>query len=114
MNRQKTCDKCNALIALEEKDGQLWELCNCGRNKFVEKKIITSEKGKTQEKLGEGIAEEDKTLEGFPHICGKCSYNQADITDLGAPYGDESNIYLYKCKKCGHTERQTDGTSNGR
>jgi len=114
MVNQRICGECNKLIALEEKDGQLWELCNCGRNKFIEKKIIISEKSKKNEKKGEGIAEEDKNSEGFPHICSKCGYDQADITDLGAPYGDESNIYILKCKKCGHSERQTDGTSNGR
>lgn len=114
MKKEKYCNTCNQIINLEEKNGVLFEVCLCGKNKFIEKKIIVSEKQSKKETVGAGIAEENNSLEGFPHICSKCGFNQADITDLGAPYGDESNIYLYKCKKCGHTERQTDGTSNGR
>jgi len=111
---RRTCEKCNQLVSLEEKNGELFEICDCGKNKFVEKKIVITEKPAKKKRVGSGIAEEDKSLDGFPHICSKCGYDKADITDLGAPYGDESNIYLLKCKKCGHTERQTDGTSNQR
>lgn len=86
---KKTCQKCNKLIKLEEKNGQLFEVCDCGKNKFIEKRIIVREKEKKKSKIGEGIAIEEKSLDGFPHICSKCGYDQADITDLGAPHGDE-------------------------
>jgi DNA-directed RNA polymerase subunit M/transcription elongation factor TFIIS len=114
MQKRKTCDKCNKLVSLEEKNGVLYEVCACGKSKFIEKKIIIQEKEKKKDQIGKGIAEEDNSLDGFPHTCSKCGYSYADITDLGAPYGDESNIYLLKCRKCKHTERQTDGTGNQR
>lgn len=114
MAREKYCSICNKLVAFEEKNGVLYEICECGKKCFVEKKVLVSEKQPNKIKLGAGVVEEDKSLNGFPHVCSKCGYGQADITDLGAPYGDESNIYILKCKKCGHSERQTDGTSNGR
>ena len=34
------------------------------------------------------------------------------VKDLGTSYSDESNVYLFKCTKCGHIDRQADGCSN--
>jgi len=114
MKKMHFCKDCDKLLKLEEKDGKLYALCSCGSNQIVEEQIVTSERQERKPRIGRGIAQQENSLDGFPHICSKCGYDKADITDLGAPYGDESNIYLLKCKKCGHTERQTDGTSNSR
>jgi len=37
MQKRKICDKCNKLISFEEKNGILFEVCDCGKNRFVEK-----------------------------------------------------------------------------
>jgi 8-oxo-dGTP pyrophosphatase MutT (NUDIX family)/Zn ribbon nucleic-acid-binding protein len=85
-------------------------------NEFIlesdkQKRLVFSEKTKKIEK-GEGILENNNEISGFPHKCPKCGHDEADVVDLGAPYSDESNIYLFKCKKCGHVKRQADGSGN--
>lgn len=71
-----------------------------------------SEKGKKKQEA-KGVLEQEKQGEGFPNVCDKCGHTQADVHDLGAPYSDESNVYLFRCKKCGHVKRQADGSGNG-
>ena len=58
------------------------------------------------------LEENKESSVGFPNTCKKCGHEGADVADLGAAYSDEANIYLFKCKKCGFTERQADGSSN--
>jgi hypothetical protein len=43
--------------------------------------------------------ESEEELGGFPNTCKKCGCEWADVVDLGAPYGDESNVYLFKYAK---------------
>ena len=95
-----------------ENNEKFW-LCACGYKEEIGLPVILSDAKKKHIFLGEGIAEQEKSLKGFPHICSKCSFEEAEIVDLGAFYGDESNVYLFKCKSCGFTERQADGASNG-
>ena len=73
---------------------------------------ITFLKRKEKEQRGSGIITEEPLSGGFPHICKKCGYGECDVVDLNPPYSDESNIYLYRCKKCFFVERQADGTGN--
>jgi len=72
--------------------------------------LESSQENKIEEKGG-GVHKEYNPP-GFPHKCKKCGYGECDLTDIGAPYADESDIYLYKCKKCKYTERQADGSGN--
>ncbi len=85
--------------------------CYCG---YTEKatNISARQKIPKQEKKGEGIAEKNPNEKGFPHLCKKCGHEFADVIDLGVFYSDESSIYLFKCKKCGNTERDAYGSSN--
>jgi hypothetical protein len=62
-----------------------------------QKRLVFSEKTKKIEK-GEGIFENNDNTLGFPHKCPKCGHEEADVVDLGAPYSDEYNIFLFKCK----------------
>ena len=88
-------------------------VCSCGFKKQVNP-VTTSEKITKPEEKGEGVADKTNSGEGkgFPHQCKKCGYGFADVVDLGVFYSDESNIYLFKCKKCSHTERDAYGCSN--
>lgn len=106
------CDLCGRILKITTEDNQTYGLCSCGFRRQTEIEISFTQKSPEKEELGKGIISEETSLKGFPHICIKCSHDQCEIFDLGAQYSDESNIYLYKCKKCGFTERQADGSSN--
>jgi len=102
------CKSCGRILQLKENNNVV--ICICGfANEASE--VSFSQKGEKKEKIGKGVYKEAKSL-GFPHTCKKCGHERCDISDLGVFYGDEANIYLYKCKKCGYVERQADGTSN--
>jgi len=107
----KFCPLCNKVLKIKEENEEKFLVCSCGYKKETNSNLVFSEEEK-KVKLGRGVAVEKKSLNGFPHKCSKCGYNQADVTDLGASYSDESNKYLFKCKKCGYSERQSDGTGN--
>jgi len=109
------CDKCGTLLKIEvNESGVLTGSCICGFTKERHYHVITSEKIKKKEEVGKGISKEkdEDGGEGFPHKCKKCGYGECTIFQIGAPYADESDIYLYKCRKCKFIERQADGTGN--
>lgn len=87
------------------------EKCSCGFTKITDYKIISIEKIKKKEEKGKGTFIPEKFEEkGFPHICKKCRYEYADVVDLGSSWADESNIYLFKCKKCSYVTRDAYGS----
>lgn len=104
------CPKCGKILQIVEKPRENIGLCSCGYIK-LNLDLGSNEKVKENPLLGQGVVKENNDLEGFPHDCPKCGHNMADVTDLGAPYSDESNIYLFKCKKCKYVYRQADGSS---
>jgi len=106
------CPDCKRILSIKTEKGKKHSACFCGFKTDIISEISVSESLKQPEKKGQGIASEEKNLKGFPHDCSKCGYGEAEVTDLGAFYGDESNIVLFKCKKCNHTDRVTDGASN--
>jgi len=109
----KFCDKCGKLLKIEIRDAVKLGVCSCGFEKEIpeDSSIKFSDKSKKKEKKGEGVALPEKR-KGFPHLCTKCGNDDADAYDLGAQYSDECNVLLFRCKKCGNTTRQSDGTGN--
>lgn len=105
------CDNCNRIMKIDEKEGKKFLKCSCGFTKQAE--ISSSETAKKQEEVGKGIPDEKRKPAGFPHTCPKCSHGGCEVIDLGAPYSDESNVFLYICDNCGYVDRQADGCSNG-
>jgi len=101
------CERCGKPLIMVDNTA----VCYCGFRKKATK-VSASEKIPKPTKKGEGIAEKDLSEKGFPHICKKCQHEFADVIDLGVFYSDESSIYLFKCKKCGNTERDAYGSSN--
>ena len=101
------CDNCGKPLKVKGKIA----ICSCGFIKEVSP-VHCSEKITQPAEKGKGILKK-QTEKGFPHICKECGHEFADIVDLGASYSDESNVYLFKCKKCGNVERDAYGTSNG-
>ena len=101
------CINCGKPIELDESNKE----CSCGFINIIDSKTSFTEKIKKPEERGKGILVPEKSEEkGFPHICKKCRYEYADVIDLGSSWADESNIYLFKCKKCGHVSRDAYGS----
>ena len=106
------CKLCGRILETKSINKKIIGTCSCGFTIALDGEFSISEKIQKKDEIGEGVIAEDKSLKGFPHDCSKCGYCGCEVFDLGAFYSDESNVYLYKCKKCGHVERQADGTSN--
>lgn len=105
------CENCEKLISIFENiNEKIYGKCPCGFKKEIHN-LGVSEKINREERISNEIVKEEETP-GFPHTCKKCGCEECDIYDLGCAYSDESNIYLYKCKKCKFVERQADGNSN--
>lgn len=106
-----TCKLCGHMLELRRTDtGIFYGACKCGKTYEFSESPRVSEKVHNKE-VAPGVIKELET-QGFPHICKKCGYGECDAEIIGAPYADESDIYLYRCKKCKHVERQADGTGN--
>ena|SRR3989338_5141792 len=105
------CKNCGKVLFIEIENEKKIGRCSCGY--MQETDITSSEKIKEKAKKGEGTIEHKNDIkEGFPHICKKCDHKEADVHEIKTGYSDEADIYLFKCKKCGHAERQADGCSN--
>jgi transcription factor S len=113
MGKIMFCDKCGRMLEIKAIDDEkAIAQCSCGFSKEVKSAHIFSEKMHKKE-IGEGvISENDSMKPGFKHKCKKCGYGECDIYSMGAPYGDESDIVFYKCKKCKYVERYAQGSSN--
>ena len=114
MHKNIFCDECGNILDVKLVDRKKFGFCSCGFVKEVSSEVISDEKEPERVKIGEGIINENSSekLSGFPHTCKKCGCEESEVYDLGASYSDESNKYLFKCKKCGFVERQADGSGN--
>jgi DNA-directed RNA polymerase subunit M/transcription elongation factor TFIIS len=106
------CNNCRKIMNIEDRQGKKILVCtSCGFTR--ESGFAVSEITKKAEIKGEGIINVVKKEFKFPHTCPKCNHNGSEVIDLGAHYSDEANVYLFICDKCGYTDRQADGSSNG-
>lgn len=107
------CNVCGGILTTyETKQGTIEGVCAKGCTPARHVHVTTTETVLHAPHTGAGVIPEDKNEHGFPHTCKQCGYEECEITDLGAQYSDESNVYLYRCLKCNHVERQADGTGN--
>lgn len=98
----KFCTNCGKPAELDKSEVK----CSCGFTNIIDSKTSFTEKIKKPEERSKGIFIPEKFKEkGFPHTCEKCNHKYADVVDLGSFYSDESNIYLFRCKKCNHVSR---------
>lgn len=105
------CKKCGSILEVRHVLDRLYGICKCGNTQELHNTFSFGQKVHHAPALGKGVVRE-AVEKGFPHECKKCGFDECEIIDLGCAYADESNIYLYKCKKCNHVERQADGTGN--
>lgn len=86
-------------------------VCKCGFKKQLDSDAIFVEKQKLDKTKGINIISSENKFATFPHKCEKCGYDKAELIDLGVKVSDESNIMIFKCGKCGHTERFSEGSN---
>jgi len=106
------CPICKNLLKIKTENERTIGFCSCGFKKESGIEISAIEKNKKKPEKGKGIAENKPDLDGITNKCKKCGFDKAEIIDLGVQISDEAGIYLFKCKKCGHQERQADGSCN--
>ncbi len=91
-----------------KRDGRVFYFCApCGveiRSDSLQK--LTEKRQEPKEKKGEGVADERNVLAVHKHTCSKCGYDKAEIIELGVWYTDEDHNVLYRCGRCGHTEKE--------
>ncbi len=99
------CPKCGSLM-YPNNNGEL--VCpNCGFKEKInlENKIEIIEKAKHKEIV---LIEDTHIGEiTTDWICPKCGYNKAYVRVYPPTRGDEDEIIIYTCVKCGYTERET-------
>ena len=106
------CELCGKILNVNSSENKLLGACSCGFIKEINSDFSFTEVIKNNN-IGSGVLDQNDLLtSGFPHTCSKCGYSECDIDDLGVQIGDESNIILYRCKKCKYVERQADGSGN--
>lgn len=110
MNKIKFCDICGGILKpLKVETGETVGICKCG---YMDMgfSLEYSQENKI-EVIGEGVSKPFMGV-AYPHKCKKCGHEESDAEIVLASYSDESDVYLYRCRKCKFTERQADGTSN--
>jgi len=113
MKKTLFCDNCGKILEIKNiEEEKIIGICSCGFIKEFDFHITSIQKQQEKPVFGKGIISDANIGQGFPHKCQKCGYNESEVYDLGASYGDEASIYLFKCKKCGFVERQADGSGN--
>jgi hypothetical protein len=96
----------------KEENGKIIGYCKCGFKRMSGIEVVSKEEN-ISDKLksrGDGVSVMDDK-EGFLLKCVKCGCSFSDVILLGESSTNESNVYLYKCKKCGNVVRETDGLS---
>lgn len=102
----KFCEKCGSILHVIKKDGKMFLICkHCD---FCEETTEgASHKEKRDNKSQEIKAIKAQNIHAtFPHTCSKCGYNKAEVIDLGVWYTDEDSVVMFKCGKCGYTEKR--------
>ncbi|MFC1741852.1 hypothetical protein ACFL3V_04925 [Nanoarchaeota archaeon] len=100
------CPKCKSILKPSKQEDKVIFTCpNCGITTKPETNTILTEKRKQPEKKGSGVADQRNILAVHNHTCTKCGHNKAELIEQGVWYTDEDHVVLYKCGKCGHTER---------
>ena len=97
------CSKCGTLIKLRNINQKNKFYCDCGQEiKINFEKIIIKEKTDSKKEIE--IADNINRLAVHKNICKKCGHDRAELIEIGAMYGDESDVVRLKCGKCNHVE----------
>jgi len=97
------CPVCKSLLQLRNEDGKNILFCSCGFKRY-NFDLETSDKGKNKFR-GEGVAKDNNEW-GVDFICKKCGFKKAELIDLGERATNENGVYIFKCLRCGYSERK--------
>lgn len=103
------CPVCKKLLEIKNENDKNIFLCNCGFKRILGVELSSAEI-QTNISKGAGIINENILIEGINHICRKCGHNQAEIIDTASRVAEEANLCIFRCLKCNHKERESDGT----
>jgi|SRR3990172_8404401 len=104
------CPSCKNILIPEKLNGKdFWVKCHhCHFSKrFKGKALIEKEKVPKKGKTGNKISKVENEFATYKHKCQKCSFGKAQVIDIGSFYSDEDDLILFKCGKCGWSERST-------
>ncbi|MFH1668909.1 MAG: hypothetical protein ABIA62_03200 [Candidatus Woesearchaeota archaeon] len=101
------CPKCKTILKRKKHENSVVMACeSCGFEKDAAgMKNIKDPKVKPDGKKF-GVAEENYVLAVHNHTCSKCGHDKAELIEQGVWYTDEDHVVLYRCGKCGSTERE--------
>jgi len=101
----KFCPKCGSIL-LPEKDKKkvLLKCKKCGFSEKSDEKPILREKVKPTRKVE--VVEEGDVTAVYDHKCIKCGHDKSQLIQMHPQYGDEDDVILWKCGKCGFVERE--------
>lgn len=101
------CPMCRGLLQLKKEGEKTIGVCSCGF-KRTSGIIISGEDNSAKHAIvGEGVASNDFSS-AFDRICRKCGHEKCEVTEMAA---NEAAIFIYRCLKCGFSERETQGSS---
>jgi len=102
------CPVCKNLLQIKNEGDKSIGFCSCGFKRTGGIILEADDNTNKHEEKGAGFVSENQNISGVEHICKKCGYNQAEVSEIAA---NEANIFIYKCLKCKHSEREVQGSS---
>ena len=103
------CPVCKSLLLIKEENGKNIGYCKCGFKRMSGIELISEDKIADRNEIrAEGITNNSSISAEVEHFCKHCKFNKAEVSEIAA---NESNIFIYKCLKCGNSEREIQGSS---
>ena len=98
------CPKCKSILGVVKVDGESVFKCDpCEEIIKIGSNVRITQKLKPSDEIR--VADEKDILAVHNHICAKCGHNKAQMIERGIWYSDEAASVVYKCGKCGSTEK---------
>jgi DNA-directed RNA polymerase subunit M/transcription elongation factor TFIIS len=99
---------CRGLLQQKEENQRLIGVCSCGFKRTAGINISQEDSLKNSI-VGSGVVNENNNLNGsFSKICKKCGFDKAEAYNMTS---NESEVTIFRCLKCGHATRQSQGSS---
>ena len=102
------CPVCKNLLQIRNEGEKNIGFCKCGFVRTAGISIEADDNSDNKSKLGSGFVEEGQGVVGVEHSCKKCGHNLAEVSEIAS---NEANIFIYRCLKCNHSEREVQGSS---
>jgi len=101
------CPICKNLLQIKNEGGKNIGFCSCGFKRTAGISLESDDKTNNMI-IGGGFVEENQGISGVDRFCKKCGFDKAEVSEISA---NEANIFVYRCLKCNHSEREVQGSS---